>query len=63
MNLNKQPADPKPPDKPENVIETSTYKWGEYTNKQFEENVSSTCENVIHWKNNFLLPTGKCGRC
>ena len=40
-NLDMQLADPRPPDKPEDIIETSTYKWGEYTNKQFEENVSS----------------------
>ena len=26
-NLNAQPAKPKPPDKPDNIIETSTYIW------------------------------------
>ena len=63
-NLNTQPAGPKLPDKPENIIEISTYKWGEYTNKQFEENVSSIYEKVVCWKMNiFLLPTGKGGRC
>ena len=62
-NLNTQPAEPKPPDKPENIIETSTYKWGEHTNKQFEENVSSIYEKIVYWKNDiFLLPTGKSGR-
>ena len=54
-----QPANPKPPDKPEDIIETSTYKWREYTNKQFEENVS-IYEKIDYWKKNFfLLPTGK----
>ena len=63
-NLKTQPADPKPPDKSEDIIETSTYKWGEYTNKQFEENVSSIYEKIVYWKKNiFLLPTGKRGRC
>ena len=42
--------EPKPPDKPENIIEIPTYKWGEYTNKQFEENVSSIYEKNIYWK-------------
>ena len=63
-NLNTQPANPKPSDKPEGIIETSMYKWGEYTNKQFEENISSIYEKIVYWKKNiFLLPTGKCGRC
>ena len=58
-NLNTQPSNPKPPDKPEDIIKTSTYKWGEYTNKQFEENVS-IYEKIDYWKKNFfLLPTGK----
>ena len=57
-NLKTQPADPKPPDKSEDIIETSTYKWGEYANKQFEENVSSIYEKIVYWKKNiFLLPT------
>ena len=29
-----EPAELKPPDKPEDIIEISTYKCGEYTNKQ-----------------------------
>ena len=63
-NLNTQPTDSKPPDKPENIKETSTYKWGEYTNKQFEGNASSIYEKIVCWKKNiFLLPTGKGGRC
>ena len=63
-NLNTQPADPKPPDKSEDIIETSTYKWGEYTNMQSEENVSSIYGKTVYWKKNiFLLPTGKGGRC
>ena len=48
MNLNTEPAEPKPPAKPENIIEISTHKWGEYTNKQFEENVSSIYSNIIY---------------
>ena len=64
MNLNTEPAEPKPPDKPENIIEISTHKWGEYTNKQFEENVSSIYNNIIYWRRNiFLLPAGKNGIC
>ena len=63
-NLNTQRADPKPPDKSEDIIETSTYKWGKYTNKQSEENVSSIYGKTVYWKKNiFLLPTGKGGRC
>ena len=63
-NSNKEPAEPKPPNKPENIIEIFTDKWGEYTNKQFEENVSFTNENILYWKKNiFLLPTGKSGEC
>ena len=63
-NLNTQPTDPKPPNKPENIIEKSTYRWGEYINKQFEENGSSIYEKIVYWKKNiFLLPTGKGGRC
>ena len=59
-NLHMEPADPKPLNKPENSIETSTYKWGEYTNNQFEENVSSICKKIVYWKKNiFLLPIGK----
>ena len=46
-NLNTQPTDSKPPDKPENIKETSTYKWGEYTNKQFAGNASSIYEKNI----------------
>ena len=64
MNLNMQPAEPKPPDKPENIIESSKYKWGEYADKQFEENVSSIHEKIVYWKKNiFLLPISKGGRC
>ena len=37
-NLNTERAEPKPLDKPENIIEIATFKWLEY-NKQFEENV------------------------
>ena len=63
-NLNKEPTEPQPPDKPEIIIEVSTYKWGEYTNKQFEESISSIYEKTVYWKKNiFLLPTGKRGRC
>ena len=47
-NLNKEPAEPKPPDKTEDIIETSAYKWGEYTNKQFQENVSSIYEKTVY---------------
>ena len=54
-NLNTQPAGPKLPDKPENIIEISTYKWGEYTNNQFEENVSSIYEKIVCWKMNIFL--------
>ena len=62
-NLNTQPVDSKPPDKPDSIIETSTYKWGEYTNKQFEEHVSSFHERIVFWKKNIsVLPTGKGGR-
>ena len=62
--LNTQPADLEPPNKPKGIIETSKYKWGEYANKQFEENVSSIYVKIVYWKNNiFLLPTGKGGRC
>ena len=62
-NLSTKPADPKPLDKTENIIEISTYNWREYTNKQFEKNVSSIYENIVYWKKNiFLLPTGKGGR-
>ena len=57
-NLNTQSADPKPPEKPEN-IKISTYKWGEYTNKQSEDNVSSIYEKIRYSKNIFLLPCGK----
>lgn len=57
-NLNTQSADPKPPEKPEN-IKISTYKWGEYTNKQFEENVLSIYEKIRYSKNIFPLPSGK----
>ena len=63
-NLNTQPANPKPPGKPEDIIEKSTYKWRGYANKQFEENISSIYEKIVYWKKNiFLLPTGECGRC
>ena len=75
-NLDTQPADPKTPDKPEDIIETSTYKCGEYTNKKFDENLSSIYEKIAYWKKNifllptgywkkniFLLSTGKGGRC
>ena len=55
--------EPKPPDKPEIIIEISTYTWWEYTNKQFEESLSSIYEKNVYWKKNiFLLPTGKRGR-
>ena len=57
-----QPANPKPPDKPEDIIETSTYKWREYTNKQFEENVS-IYEKIDYWeKKNFFYLLGKVNR-
>ena len=63
-NLNTEPTKPKPSDKPENIMEISTYKWGKYTNKHFAENVSSIYEKIVYWKNNiFLLPTGKSERC
>lgn len=35
IKLNTQPAEPKPLDKPENIIATSTYKCEEYKTKQF----------------------------
>ena len=63
-DLKTQPADPKLPDKPDDFIEISTYKWGEYTNKQLKENVLFIHEKIVYWKKNiFLLPTGKDGRC
>ena len=57
-HLNVQPAGRKPPDKPGNIIEISTWKWGEYTNKQFEENASSIYEKIVYWKKNSFLPAG-----
>ena len=54
-DLNTQPAEPKPPNKPEYIIETSTYKWGEYTNEQFEENVPSISEKIVYWKKNIFF--------
>ena len=63
-NLNTETMKPKTSGKPENIMEISTYKWGKYTNKHFEVNVSSIYEKIVYWKNNiFLLPTGKGGRC
>ena len=63
-NLNKEPVEPKTPDKTDHIIETSAYKCGECTNKQFQENISSIYEKTVYWKKNiFLLPTGECGRC
>ena len=59
-----QPEEHEPPNKLEIIIETSTYKWGEYTDKQIEENVSSIYTKIVYWKKNvFLLPTGKSERC
>ena len=64
MNLNTEPAEPKPPDKPEYIIEISTYKCGEYTNQQWEENVSSIYEKIVYWKKNiFVLPSSKSRSC
>ena len=66
--LNTQPAEPKPSDKPENIIETSTFKWGYKQNIQISNlkrmfQPSATVKTV-YWKNNiFLLPAGKSGRC
>ena len=37
-NLNTQEAKLKPPEKSEGIIKTSIHKWGDYTNKQFDEN-------------------------
>ena len=63
-NLNTELAESNPPGKPGNITEISTYKWGEYTNKQFEENGSSIYEKIVYWKRNiFLLPISKSGRC
>ena len=59
-NLNTEPVEPKSANKPENIIEMSTCRWGEYTNKQFEENISSIYKKIAYLKKNiFLLPTGK----
>ena len=31
------------------------YKSGEYTNKKFEENVSSIYEKICYWKKNIIF--------
>ena len=63
-NLNTELVESNPHGKPGNITEISTYKWGEYTNKQLEENGSSIYEKIVYWKRNiFLLPISKSGRC
>ena len=45
-----------------NRDEDRQYTWGWYHGKEFKENVSFVCEQVVYWKRNlFLLPTGKAG--
>ena len=39
------------------------YTWGRYCDKDFGENVSFICEQVVYWKRNLsLLPADKAGK-
>ena len=48
---------------PETIESRVLYRWGEYNDKLFEENLNYVYEKVVYWKTNlFLLPTGNAGK-
>ena len=39
-----------------------SYTWGNYPSYVFEANVSTVHEQIVYWKNLFLLPSGIAGK-
>ena len=61
----KQRKPPDPPDKDVSSLrkEQLLYKWGDFDDKTFENNVHRAYDVIVYWRKNlFLLPTGKFGK-